>query len=105
MGIDRFLQFNDLRELGIVDSRVQLQRMIERADFPPGVRLGVSTRAWPESEIEAWLESRRIDFPPLPGQEAAGGQAPGRLPPLEGRCPAIPAERRSPSADRGQARE
>ncbi len=60
---DRLLRFNDLKARGIVGSRVQLRRIIQRADFPPGIRLGPSTRAWPEAEIAAWLESRRIPSP------------------------------------------
>jgi len=46
-----------------------LRRMVERAGFPPGVRLGAQMRAWPEEEIEAWLESRRI---PAPAQTQGG---------------------------------
>jgi len=46
-----------------------LRRMVERDGFPPGVRLGAKMRAWPEEEIEAWIESRHI---PAPAKKQGG---------------------------------
>lgn len=60
---EKLLRFNDLKARGIVGSWPQLQRMVERLGFPAGYRLGAQTRAWPEQEIAAWLESRRIPSP------------------------------------------
>ena len=59
----KFLRFADLKESGIVYNWTTLLRLIEEQDFPPGVRIGAQTRGWPEDEIEAWLESRRIPRP------------------------------------------
>lgn len=42
--------------LGI--SVVTLWRMRRRGDFPPPLRIGRAV-AWRESELEAWIESRR----------------------------------------------
>ena len=65
----RLLRFNDLKERGIVSNWPTLRRLLERAGFPPGIRLGAQARAWPEAEIDAWLESRRI---PAPAQTQGG---------------------------------
>lgn len=62
----KFLRFKDLVERGIVRNRVTLYRWIRDNGFPPGVLLGPNTRAWPEDEIDAWIERRR-----KAGEEAA----------------------------------
>ncbi len=54
-----FLRFPDLKARGIVNNWMTLRRWIEREGFPAGVKLGPNTRAWSESEIEAWLAERR----------------------------------------------
>jgi len=54
----RFFRFSDLQAMGIVGNWPTLLRWIAKGDFPPGVYLGKSTRAWPVKEVEAWLESR-----------------------------------------------
>lgn len=33
--------------------------LIKRGQFPKGIKLGTKSRAWSESEIKAWLESRK----------------------------------------------
>jgi len=53
------LRFCDLKARGIVGNWVTLKRWIEREGFPPGVKLGPNTRAWPESEIDEWVVGRR----------------------------------------------
>ena len=60
------LRFSDLKERGIVQNWVTLQRWISGNDFPPGRKLGPNTRVWTESEIEEWITSR-----PLAGGDAA----------------------------------
>ena len=59
----RLVRFSELKERGIVGNWPTLRRLVERAGFPPGIRLGAQARAWPEAEIDAWLESRRIPAP------------------------------------------
>jgi len=56
----KFVRFRDLKERRIVENWPTLLRWIETQGFPPGVRLGPNLRAWPEPEVEAWLNSRRI---------------------------------------------
>ena len=58
----RVLRFRDLKQRGIVENWPTLLRLIEREGFPPGIRLGPNMRAFPENEIAAWLESRRINL-------------------------------------------
>jgi hypothetical protein len=53
------LRFADLKARGIVNNWLTLKRWIEHQGFPPGIKLGPNSRAWPEGEIEAWLASRR----------------------------------------------
>ena len=52
------LRFRDLKERGIVNTWPQLKRLQELHGFPPGKMLSPNTRAWIESEINAWIESR-----------------------------------------------
>jgi predicted DNA-binding transcriptional regulator AlpA len=53
-----FYRFADLKRLGIISNWQTLSRWVAAGDFPPGVYLGPNVRAWPVSEIEAWIESR-----------------------------------------------
>jgi Prophage CP4-57 regulatory protein (AlpA) len=57
------LRFRDLKDRGIVSNWVSLKRRIERDGFPPGRMIGENTRAWLESEIDAWIASRPIEGP------------------------------------------
>ena len=52
------LRFRDLKARGIVSNHVTLKRWIAKEGFPPGILLGPNSRAWLESDIEAWLASR-----------------------------------------------
>jgi predicted DNA-binding transcriptional regulator AlpA len=55
---ERMLRFNDLKRRKIVTNWPTLLRWIECEGFPPGIQLAVHTRAWFESDVEAWLRSR-----------------------------------------------
>ena len=57
----RLLRFSDLKKLAIVNNWPALLRWIATEGFPPGIRLGPNSRAWPKHEVMAWLESRRIE--------------------------------------------
>ena len=50
------LRFADLKRRGIVRNWPTLKRWIEKEKFPPGIKLATNSRAWPEDEIEKWLE-------------------------------------------------
>ncbi len=54
------LRFSDLKARGIVSNWVTLRNWVEKEGFPPGVKLGPNTRAWPADEIEAWLARRPV---------------------------------------------
>ena len=56
----KWLRFAELKARGIVDSWPMIARRVERDGFPPGRMLGPNTRAWSESEIEQWLNSRPV---------------------------------------------
>jgi predicted DNA-binding transcriptional regulator AlpA len=54
----KFLRYSDLVERGIVFNRTTLHRWIRDYGFPAGFHIGPNSRAWPESEVIAWLEAR-----------------------------------------------
>ena len=56
----RLLRFADLKKRGIVLNRPTLYRWIASEGFPPGILLGDNSRAWRESDVEAWLDSRAV---------------------------------------------
>ena len=53
-----WLRFADLKARGIVRNRATLSRWIRNIDFPPGIMLGINTRAWTEEEIAEWEAKR-----------------------------------------------
>ena len=57
----RLLRFHDLQFRGIVFSRVQLNNLIAKEKFPPGLKLSANTRAWRETDVEEWISSRTTD--------------------------------------------
>ncbi len=57
----KFLRFYDLKQRNIVRNWTTLTRLMREQDFPAGTRVGAQARAWDEAEVEAWLESRRIE--------------------------------------------
>ena len=56
-----YLRFSDLVERGIVRNRVTLGRWIKLHKFPPGIKLGPNSRAWPENQVDAWLAARAAE--------------------------------------------
>jgi prophage regulatory protein len=54
----RMLSLPDLREKGIKFSRQHLHRLIRAKKFPAPCKLGENTNAWPEPEIDKYLEDR-----------------------------------------------
>jgi predicted DNA-binding transcriptional regulator AlpA len=52
----RLLSWEDLRERGIQHSRSQLWRKIRQGSFPRPVYVG-KFPAWPEAEIDTYIES------------------------------------------------
>ena len=60
----KFLRFNDLKQRNIVRNWPTLVRLMNQHGFPTGIRISAQARAWEESEVEAWLETRRITSPP-----------------------------------------
>ena len=54
----RMLSFPDLACKGIKWTRQHIHRKIRRGEFPAAVKLGASTNAWLETEIDQWLQDR-----------------------------------------------
>jgi prophage regulatory protein len=54
----RMLGYEDLRNRGIKYSRQHIHRLIKRDLFPRPVKLGGGTNAWPENEIDQYIEDR-----------------------------------------------
>jgi prophage regulatory protein len=52
----RFLDEADLKARGIKFSRQHRHRLIRQRKFPPPVKIGANTNAWPEHEIDQYLE-------------------------------------------------
>jgi prophage regulatory protein len=53
----KMLSLSDLRGKGIRFSRQHIHRLVKQGKFPPPVKLGENTNAWPEHEIDAHLEA------------------------------------------------
>jgi predicted DNA-binding transcriptional regulator AlpA len=56
----RILRFPDLVARGLFQSRMTLKRAIDGQGFPPGILITPNSRAWYESEVEAWIASRPV---------------------------------------------
>ena len=56
--IPTYLRFPDLKKKKIVNSRVQLDKLIRDQGFPPGYWLSANVLAWAEPEVEVWLKTR-----------------------------------------------
>jgi prophage regulatory protein len=54
----RMLSHADLQDRGIKYSRQHIHRLVKRGLFPRPVKLGGGTNAWPENEIDQYLEER-----------------------------------------------
>jgi hypothetical protein len=56
--VPQHLRFEELRRKGIVNSWPGLRHLQLHEDFPLGKLLGLSTRVWTASEVNAWLANR-----------------------------------------------
>jgi prophage regulatory protein len=54
----RMLSDEDLKQKGIKFSRQHRHRLIKAGEFPRPVKLGANTNAWPEPEIDRYLEQK-----------------------------------------------
>ena len=54
----RLLSLPELKAKGVSYSRAHLDRLIKQHKFPPPIKLGENRNAWPESEIDEWIEAR-----------------------------------------------
>jgi predicted DNA-binding transcriptional regulator AlpA len=55
---DRCLRLPELQQL-VPYSKVHLNRLEARGDFPKRIKLGAGRVVWKLSEIMAWLEAKR----------------------------------------------
>ena len=68
--------FAELKARGIVNSWNILRRRIEHDGFPRPRKLGDHIHAWPEAEVQQWLDSRPLGGPvPLSGAASAKRKA------------------------------
>jgi len=56
--LNKQLRFRDLKEQGVANNWVTLNKRIDQEGFPAGRLLGKNTRVWDELEVVAWLDSR-----------------------------------------------
>jgi prophage regulatory protein len=54
----RLLGEEELKQKGIKFSRQHRHRLIKAGQFPAPVKIGANTNAWPENEINRWIEGR-----------------------------------------------
>jgi prophage regulatory protein len=52
----RLLGEQELKQKGIKFSRQHRHRLIKQGKFPAPVKIGANTNAWPENEIDKWIE-------------------------------------------------
>lgn len=57
-GSDIFVPYSQLAEHGISYSRVWLNKMMRRREFPAAIQLSQNRIAWRLSELEGWKKSR-----------------------------------------------
>jgi prophage regulatory protein len=54
----RFYRFPDLRAAGVPFTRVHIQRLEDKGQFPKRVRLGANTVVWVVDEVDQWVGAR-----------------------------------------------
>ena len=59
MSADKLLRFPDLQSVAGVRHRITLAKLMRDCGFPAPIRIGPRFLAWRESEVLAWLETRR----------------------------------------------
>ena len=57
----RYLRSNELIEIGLVDNRVTLNRLVRAGQFPAPLRLTARLLLWDVTEIAALVERLRTD--------------------------------------------
>lgn len=56
-GGDRMVRSQEVRRI-TGTSNAALHRMILRGDFPRPIRIGTRLRAWPATQVRAWIAAR-----------------------------------------------
>jgi len=51
----------DLRERGILYSRVHIGRLVKVGKFPAPIKVGQNRIGWVESEIDEWLKAKIVE--------------------------------------------
>jgi len=57
---ERSLRLRDVQQL-VPYSKMHLNRLEKRGEFPPRIRLGARRVVWKLSEVMAWLDAKRTD--------------------------------------------
>ena len=56
--MDKFLRYDDLVAMGLVNNRNTLKNWIRNYGFPPGKLVGPNSRRWCQSEVEAFIKTK-----------------------------------------------
>ena len=56
----KLIRYPDLVAKGVVNSRMTLKRLINSQGFPRGRLITPNSRAWLESEVDAWIAARPV---------------------------------------------
>jgi prophage regulatory protein len=54
----RIYRFPDLRPAGVIFSRMHVDRLERRGQFPKRFRYGANSVAWVADEVDQWVEGR-----------------------------------------------
>ncbi len=54
----KILSLEDLRERGILYSRVHIGRLVKAGKFPAPIKVGQNRIGWVEREIDEWLNAK-----------------------------------------------
>lgn len=56
--MEQWIDFADLKRMGVVRNRTTLYRWIHERDFPRGTLIGPNSRRWTEKSVKEWLADR-----------------------------------------------
>ena len=57
----KILSLKDLRERGILYSRVHIGRLVKAGKVPAPIKVGQNRIGWVESEIDEWLKAKIVE--------------------------------------------
>jgi predicted DNA-binding transcriptional regulator AlpA len=58
MSMMKMLSYADLVQVGVVNNRTQLSRLVKNYDFPTGFLISANARRWFEEDVVEWVGTR-----------------------------------------------